>query len=197
MALLDSDARLTVREMSDRLDISKSTVHRIVTTDLDLSKISARWVPRLLTPELKAQRMSIAKSNIELIQRQGGWDDFSKLIISGDETWIPFFDPETKDESRIWAKKGSPAPVKARRDQHSRKVMLTLFFDHSGPLTIDFLEEGTTINADRYIASLTRLKGDVRNKWRQYGEKPCFLHHDNARPHTAGRTMEKINQLNF
>jgi hypothetical protein len=41
MALLDSDARLTVREMSDRLDISKSTVHRIVTTDLDLSKISS------------------------------------------------------------------------------------------------------------------------------------------------------------
>lgn len=194
--LLDSDARCTVRQIADILGSPKTTIHRVMSEEMGLSKISARWVPRLLTPDLKARRLDMATSNLRLVQEHGGWSYVSSLIISGDETWIPFFDPETKEESRVWAMKGSQPPVKARRDQHSKKVMMTLLFDRCGPLTIDFLEEGATINADRYSATVQKLKTDVQNK-RRSGEKPYILHHDNARPHTAKSTVEVIERANF
>lgn len=74
--------------------------------------------------------------------------------------------------------------------------MLTLFFDCHGPLRIEFLAEGTTINAERYIHTLNELKNDIRNK-RRSGPKPNILLHDNARPHTAVRTKEELKKLKF
>jgi histone-lysine N-methyltransferase SETMAR len=98
---MQTDAQLTVREIADRTGVAKMTVHDIMVRDLGLSKLSARWVPRLLTPEMKSQRLSVAQCNIRLVRRLGGWKHVRTLVISGDETWIPFFDPETKEENRI------------------------------------------------------------------------------------------------
>jgi histone-lysine N-methyltransferase SETMAR len=50
------DRRLKVRELADMVGISKSAVHRILTENLDMKKLCARWVPRLLTIEQKQRR---------------------------------------------------------------------------------------------------------------------------------------------
>ena len=180
-ALLQEDARLTVRELADRTDSPSTTVFRVVKDDLALIRLSARWVPRLLTPAMKDTRANTARSNLQRIDEAGGWEQFRQLIVTGDETWVPFFDPPTKQESmvsgnlfssvhlhcscshmhdtplQVWARKGSNPPLKARRDQHCRKVMLTLFFDCLGPLRIEFLSEGATINAERYVQTLESI----------------------------------------
>jgi histone-lysine N-methyltransferase SETMAR len=193
--LLDDDSRMTIREIADRLDTPRSSIHRSLAS-MDLVKLSARWIPKLLTSDLKQQRLQVCLNNLELVKQHGGWETFRQLIVTGDETWVPHFDPPTKQESKVWMTRGSDPPVKARREAHCKKVMLTLFFDINGPLTIDFLEPGTTINADRYIASLEKLKGDIRNK-RRGDSKPFILHHDNARPHTAQKTTETVTRLKF
>ena len=54
-AVLD-DRRLKVRELADTVGISKSAVHRILSENLDMRKLCARWVPRLLTLEQKQCR---------------------------------------------------------------------------------------------------------------------------------------------
>ena len=46
--MINPDRRTTVREIADKLDISVSTVHGILTEELGMSKVSARWVPQLL-----------------------------------------------------------------------------------------------------------------------------------------------------
>ena len=46
--MINRDRRTTVREIADKLDISVSTVHGILTEELGMSKVSPRWVPRLL-----------------------------------------------------------------------------------------------------------------------------------------------------
>ena len=58
------------------------------------------------------------------------------------------------------------------------------------------MNEGDTINADRYIHTVNELKKDIRNK-RRSGSKPNILLHDNARPHTAARTKEELEKLKF
>ena len=45
------DRQLKVRKLADMVGISKSAVHRMLTENLDLRKLCARWVPRLPTME--------------------------------------------------------------------------------------------------------------------------------------------------
>ena len=45
---IDTDRRLTVREISEDIGISKTSVHRILRETLVMSRVCARWVPRLL-----------------------------------------------------------------------------------------------------------------------------------------------------
>ena len=72
--------------------------------------------------------------------------------------------------------------------------MLTAFFDRSGALTLDFLEEGATINSDRYCQSLKKMKTDYRNKRRGQSSKDLLLH-DNATPHVSKKTKETLESL--
>ena len=61
-------------------------------------------------------------------------------------------------------------------------------------ILLDFLEPGQTINSDRYIMTLTKLKARISGV--RPGKKTTFLlQHNNARPHTNLKTMEHI--VNF
>ena len=147
---------------------------------MGLVKLSARWVPRLLTEHQKAQRVEISRANLDRADQHGGWDSFREQIVTGDETWIPHFAPFTKSQSMVWAIKGSDPPIKAQQQPHVQKIMVTVFFDCQGPLTIDFLEPNMTVNADRYVQTLSRLRRDISNR-RSSGQKLLLLLHDNVR----------------
>ena len=45
--LIQSDRRLKVREIAEKLDLSKDTVYRIAHDMLGYRKVSARWVPKM------------------------------------------------------------------------------------------------------------------------------------------------------
>ncbi|KYN38942.1 Histone-lysine N-methyltransferase SETMAR [Trachymyrmex septentrionalis] len=53
------DRRLKVRELADMVNISKNAVHRILAENLEMKKLCARWVPRLLTIEQKQRRKDV------------------------------------------------------------------------------------------------------------------------------------------
>ncbi|UYV77212.1 hypothetical protein LAZ67_15000139 [Cordylochernes scorpioides] len=46
----------------------------------------------------------------------------SQKIITGDETWVYQYDPETKRQSSQWVVRGEPKPKKARR-VHTPKIV--------------------------------------------------------------------------
>ena len=58
---VDNDPNVSVREISSDLDVSIGTVHKVLHEELGLRKISARWVPHVLTPEQKKNRVSCAR----------------------------------------------------------------------------------------------------------------------------------------
>lgn len=45
------DRRVTIREVSEELDISTFSVHTILTEDLEMKRVAAKFVPKLLTAE--------------------------------------------------------------------------------------------------------------------------------------------------
>ena len=53
--IIEGDARFTVRDIARKVGISLSTVRLILKKYLKVRKISARWVPHLLTDEQKRQ----------------------------------------------------------------------------------------------------------------------------------------------
>ena len=85
--------------------------------------------------------------------------------------------------------------VKSQRT--TRKVMLTVFWDRKGPITLDFKSHGTNVNSENYCELLGVVKEDVRNKRKGLQTRGVVFHQDNARPHTAARTMAKIEQLGW
>jgi len=55
-SLVLSDRRLTVRMTAEELGLGKSSVHTILTEHLDMKKVCAKIVLKLLTPEQKLRR---------------------------------------------------------------------------------------------------------------------------------------------
>ena len=62
--------------------------------DLGYRKICARWVPKMLTDDHKTQRMASALTFLTRYHNEG--EDFLKFIVTGDETWVLYDNPETK-----------------------------------------------------------------------------------------------------
>jgi histone-lysine N-methyltransferase SETMAR len=76
-----------------------------------MRRISARFVPRLLSDNQKALRVSVCR---ELKQQARDDPNFISNIITGDETWVYGYNPETKQQSSQWKSPNSPRPKKAR-----------------------------------------------------------------------------------
>jgi len=63
--------------------------------------------------------------------------------------------------------------------------MLMCFFDENGPLMLEWLETGGTVNANRHCDTLRKLKTAIKNRRRGMLSKRVILLQDNARPHVA------------
>ena len=63
--IIEGDARFTVRDIARKVGISLSTVHLIL-KHLKVRKISAIWVPHLLTDEQKRQQVKVAKKLLQM-----------------------------------------------------------------------------------------------------------------------------------
>ena len=193
--MLEEDRRCTISEIVCKLGLTRGTVYRILKDHLQLSKLSARWVPHLLTSDQKIFRKECSQENLQMVSIEG--DNFWARLITTDETWLPFFTPETKEGSKQWLGKGSTPPVKAKSSPMQRKIMLTAFWDEEGIVHLDFLPDNETINADYYCRVLEDVHHHLRHRRRGKKSRGILLHQDNARPHTARRTKEKIDQLHW
>lgn len=181
--LVCANSRLTVREIAEDVGISVGSCQEILTEKLNMHRVAAKFLPRLMTDEQKAHRVDVCR---QLLEQSNGDETFLQRIITGDETWVYGYDIETKVQSSQWIVKGSPRPKKARQSRSNVKVMLTVFFDFHGIVHFEFVPQGETVNRVYYRGVLQRLREKIRKKrpelWR---DNSWFLHHDNAPAHSA------------
>ena len=64
---IEGDRRLTVRELENDLGIPKTTVWEIFTENLGMTRVCAKFIPKLLTTEQKDLRSEIAQDNLEMV----------------------------------------------------------------------------------------------------------------------------------
>ena len=121
-------------------------------------------------------------------------DIFLDRIITGDETWVHHYDPESKRQSMEW--KHPQTPCKNVQNPTIRRKTVTLFWDSQGPVLEQYQERCTTINSARYSEMLNdRLKPAIRSKRRGLLSKVVVLLHDNSR--RSANTAETLRKLKF
>lgn len=112
-------------------------------------------------------------------------DDFFDRLITQDETWVHYYDPESKAQSNLWKHHGSPPPTKARVQPSASKIMLTVFWDQHGVVMMDFLEMGSTITGAYYASLLQKLREAIKTKRRGMLTKGVHILQDNAPAHNS------------
>ena len=90
--------------------------------DLGMKKVSARWVPGMLTDEQKQNRVDVCTDLLCHLQTQP--QIFLNRIVTQDETWVHHFDLETK---MVWKHANSPTPKKFKVTPSAGRVMAIVF----------------------------------------------------------------------
>jgi histone-lysine N-methyltransferase SETMAR len=156
------DRRMKVCEIAEIIGISKEHVGYTLHEELDMKKLCARWVLRLLTADQKHSRIKISEQCLEHFNRNK--TDFVLRFITMDETWIHHYTPESKQQSKQWTEAGCSVQKKTRLISSAGKVMASVFWDAEGILFIDYLEKGKTITREYYSNLLAKLDGKIREK---------------------------------
>lgn len=187
--LVEEDRRITVNEIAKELDILFGSTFSILKEDLGLSKLSARWVPKALQQNQLNLRSDLSLALLTRIEANEA--NFFERVITGDETWIYLYDPESKVQSKQWLPRGSAGPIKFKAERSAQKIMTTVFWDKDGIVLLDFLEGQKTISASYYEGVLRKLKTSLAKKRRGKLHRQILFRHDNAPAHTA-KTVRTI-----
>jgi len=195
-AAMAKDRRLSVRMTEEEMGLDKSAVHRILTDRLHMRKICAKLVPKYLSVE---QKKRTGWKFVRICWEDSKLSQFFFLdkVITGDESWVFNYGPETKRQSAGWHTESSPRPKKARMSRSwVKKTMIIVFFDSRGIVHKEFVPPGRTFNHAFYKDVLERLRKwvqrvrtDIADDW--------LLHHDNAPAHTALSIREFLAKKNI
>ena len=147
--LLESDPRLTTRELASKLGCGQTTVVNHLVKIGKVPKLGA-WVPHQLSERNLQQRADMCTFHLTS-HRTMAWLD---SIIIGDEKWVVNTNLRCKHQ---WVDKGiQPAP-KPKSEFHQLKVMLSVWWDSKGMILFELLPPNTIINTAYYCTQLDRL----------------------------------------
>ncbi|XP_075539839.1 protein GVQW3-like [Dermacentor variabilis] len=93
-AVVMRDRHVTIREIAEKVGISTFSAHSIMTEDLAMKRVVAKFVPKLLMVE--QLRVEVSQGMLDSTNSD---PDFMNIPIAGDEAWVHWYDPETKSQS--------------------------------------------------------------------------------------------------
>ena len=98
MNVIESNLWKTVHKVAVSAGCSKTTAQCVLTADLSLSNVSARWVPRLLTEEEKSAPVGASRRFLDTGRAD---PTFLDHINTTDETWVHYYEPVDKRMSMV------------------------------------------------------------------------------------------------
>jgi len=133
--------------------IGYGTCQQVLTEELGMHRVAAKFVHRILTADQKQQHINVCA---ELHQLASNYETFLSRVITGDESWVYSYDPEAKQQSSRWKSTTSPRPKKARQVKSNVKSMIITFFEVKGTVHKEFVPTGQSVNSRFYCDILRR-----------------------------------------
>lgn len=187
---LDVNPRLTTRELATTLGCSHTTIENHLHQLGKIQKCGV-WVPHQLSPANLNQRSSICSSLLSRFKL----DPFLNRLVTGDEKWVLYVNVRRK---RQWLDPGQAPERDVKADLHQKKVMLCVWWDLQGVIYFELLDPNTTITSEVYCYQLMQVQEALMSKRPSLvNRKGVILLHDNARPHVAKMTKQKIEDLEW
>ena len=190
---MDKDRRVSIETTSAQFDVSVGTVPTIIREELEMQKICAKFVPRVLREDQKERRCHDNREMVELIN---SYPVVLDALMTCDESWIYCYDPETKRQSSQWKLAGSPRPKKARQSKSTHKLLMIPFFDSTGIIYMHWVPTGQTVKKEYYVEVLREFKKRFCRK------RPAFFklgqwhfYEDNAPVHNSILVTDYLTKL--
>ena len=186
---------MTVFQIAETVGISVGSAYSILHDDLCLSKLSARWVPKALCSNQLNLRNKL--STVILFKIEADEDCCFDRIITGDETWVYQYDPETKQQSKQWLPRESSGPIKFKSKRSVKKVMATVFWDSEGVVLVDFLEGKKTVTGTHYVEVLRKLRAKLAEKHPGKLHRGILFYHDNTPAHSSRIVRDVLREFQW
>jgi hypothetical protein len=109
-------------------------------------------VPHLLTEEQKQSQVRIA---LQVIEKCDECDPhYLEETVTGDETWIYHFQPDSTTKNKVWVSPEGDRPVIACRCKTSNHMLYAIFFDSKGPVLQIPVLKGSSVTGKFYRESV-------------------------------------------
>jgi histone-lysine N-methyltransferase SETMAR len=118
-------------------------------------------------------------------------------ITTGDESWVLHYQFESRRALVQWKHPSSHSSEQFKVTPSTGKGMLTVCCDSQGVLLAFFQKYDENVNSPSYCEVLLELRDAISRKYPGQLARGVQLHHDNARPHTARETQERIQELQW
>jgi hypothetical protein len=99
-------------ESAETLKISKKCVGHIVHEYLDMLKLFAKWLPRLLTIDQNQQRVDDSEQCLVIFYRNKV--ELFRRYITMDVSWLLYNTPEFSRQSAEWTERDEPNPKRGK-----------------------------------------------------------------------------------
>jgi len=183
LSLVEQEPRLTLMCFAELLGCSHTTVKN------HLTQLGKSWrygvlVPHDLSAAQQKSRAEICSQNLESHRNF----DWLTNLLTGDEKWVCY---KNHSRKRQWLGKGEvgiPDTIELR----PKKIMICVWWGVRGIVHWEILPNNQTINGQTYCKQLER----VAEKLKGIQDRVYFLH-DNAKPHIAKVTKEKLMNLGW
>ena len=87
-------------------------------------------------------------------------------IVTGDETWISHFQPNSKAKNKVWVSSEGNRPAIAHRCKTSNRMLYAIFFDLKGPVLQIPVPKGSSVIGKFYRESVLTQFVDFYQKRR-------------------------------
>lgn len=195
---ISTNKHATCTEMAEAIGVGKSTIWRHL-IDMGKKYLAFQWVPHKLSEENKNNRVRISGELLSMYRR----NNFLNQLVTVDEAWL-YWENDRKTPGihhKSWRGSGDEPPQVTRRSSMTVKKQLGIFFwDCKGIILFETLPRNVSITAELYCQFLDKLKvalHDNRRRTVSSDSTNLFLLQDNARPHTAIATQEKLRELHI
>lgn len=188
--IIEADPRKSTREVATEIGVNHKTVLRHLKQIGKVKKLD-KFVPHLLNKNQESRRYEICCS---LLKRNEN-DPFLDRIVTCDEKWVLY---DNRKRSAQWLDKDEKPKQFPKPNFHQKKIMLSVWWYSKGIIHYNFLKTGETITAVRYCKDIEEMhkKLTILCPALVFRKGPIILH-DNARPHVAQITQQKLSELGY
>ncbi|KAF2361874.1 Transposase type 1 [Trinorchestia longiramus] len=148
-------------------------------------------VPHELNENQKLRRFEVCS----MFSLRNTNDPFPDRIVTCDEKWVLY---DNRKRSGQWLDRDEPTKHFPKPMLHQKKIMVTVWWSAIGVIHYSFLGVNETINAERYCNDLAVMHARLSEKRPALvNRRGPILLHDNARPHVARMTVQKLTELGY